>query len=285
MMAPLLLAALGGALCARVGLFNVALEGLMLMGAFFGVAGDHFTGSPWLGVLWAVVVSAAFSLILAFLTLHWRANEIVVGIALNFLALALTTFLLRSVLGATGAFYDPAMRGLPIWTLAGLQRVPVLGWLFGYTPLVYLAFAAAVAMHLFLFRTVPGFRFRAVGINPEAAASVGIRPARAQYVAVVVSGVLCGLAGAQLSVGDLTMFSQGMTAGRGFIALVAMMLGRSNPLGVILASALFGLTDAIGIRLQGFMPTQFALMVPYVVTVIAMFFFRDKYLRPLASRG
>lgn len=277
MMTPILLAALGGALCASVGLFNVALEGLMLTGAFFAVVGDYFTHSPGLGVLVGVVSATLYSVVLAVLTIGFRANEIVVGTAMNFLALALTTFLLSAVLGATGSFYDNTMQGLPLWSIPGVTHVAWLSWLSGYTPLVYLSIVLVFVMYLVFYRTPFGVHFLYVGVNREAASSLGLRPKRIQTIAILISGLLCGLAGAQLSVGDLTGFAQGMTSGRGFIALVAVMLGRSNPFGVLGASALFGLMDVIATELQGFMPTQFTEMVPYVATLVAMFFFKNRY--------
>lgn len=277
LMTPILLAALGGALCAQVGLFNVALEGFMLMGAFFAVLGDHLTNSPVLGLLTAIVASAAYALILALLTIRFRANEIVVGTALNFLSLALTTFMLSAVLGATGSYYDNTMQGLPLWNIPVIAQIPFLSWLSGYTPLVYLGIILVMIQYVFLYKTPLGVHFLYVGVNRTAAASLGIRPHRVQAIALVISGVMCGLAGAQLSIGDLTGFAQGMTSGRGFIALVAVMLGRSNPFGVLGASVLFGLMDVIATELQGFMPTQFAEMVPYVVTLLALFVFKKRF--------
>ena len=134
-----------------------------------------------------------------------------------------------------------------------------------------------IGLQLFLFKTVTGFRLLAAGENPSAAKSLGIKVSRIQYGAVLLCGVLCGLAGAQLSLGNVTMFTEGMTSGRGFIALVATMLGQSNPIGVAGSSLLFGLMDALSIRLQGFsVPTHFTMMLPYVVTIVAMLIFKDK---------
>jgi general nucleoside transport system permease protein len=278
MVAPILLAALGGLLCARVGVFNVGLEGFVLVGAFAGILGNHLFANLWLAVLFAVVSVVIYSLLFAYVSIHLRANEIVVGIAMNFLALGLTAFLLRAIFKVKGAYSDSNMVGLPEWHIPVIKDIPVLGdILSGHSPLVYLTFVIVIAMHFYLFRTVSGFRLLAVGENPTAAKSMGIGVRRYQYGAIMMSGVLCGLAGAQLSLGQLTMFSEGMTNGRGFIALVAMMLGQSNPVGVMGASLFFGLMDALSIRLQGLsMPSQFTMMVPYVVTLIALFLLRKK---------
>lgn len=277
-LAPILLAALGGALCARVGLFNVGLEGLMLIGAFTAVVGNHLFDDTMLAVLFAIVCVTVFSLMFAYLSIQLQANVIVVGIALNFLALGLTTFSLRAIFDVKGAYYDKDMIGLPRWDIPLLREIPAVGdILSGHTPLVYLAFLITAGLWYYFYRTIGGFRFLASGENPLAAASIGLRVRRYQYGAVIGCGILCALAGAQLSLGQVTMFTEGMTAGRGFIALVATMLGQSGPLGVAAASLLFGLMDAFSIRLQGMaLPTQFTQMVPYVVTILAMFFFRDK---------
>lgn len=282
MVAPILLAALGGAICTRVGLFNVALEGFVLVGAFSAIVGNYMTGSLLFSVVFAMVSVLLFSLIFSYISISLQANVIIVGIAMNFLALGLTTFGLRTIFKVRGAFYDKNMIGLPQWDIPVIKDIPVLGEMIsGHSPLVYLAFFLVIAMHYFFFKSIPGFRFLTVGENWVAAKSIGMKVNRIQYSAVALCGVFCGLAGAQLSLGQVTMFSEGMTAGRGFIALVAMMLGQSNPLGVMASSLLFGLMDAVSIRLQGLsIPTHFTMMLPYVITIIAMFFFRNKvYLR------
>jgi ABC-type uncharacterized transport system permease subunit len=275
---PILLAALGGALCARAGLFNVGLEGLMLIGAFSAIVGNHYFENTALAILFAILCVSVFSLLFAYLSIHLQANVIVVGIAMNFLALGLTTFSLRTLFHVKGAYYNKEMIGLPKWELPVVKSIPIIGdILSGQTPLVYLALVLCGLVWFYFYRTKNGFRFLAAGSNPLAARSIGIQVRRYQYGAVMACGVLCALAGAQLSLGQVTMFTEGMTAGRGFIALVAMMLGQSSPLGVVASSALFGLMDAFSIRLQGLsMPSHFTQMVPYVVTIVAMFFFKDK---------
>ncbi|MDQ8734600.1 ABC transporter permease [Paenibacillus sp. LHD-38] len=278
MVTPILLAALGGAICARVGLFNVGLEGLVLIGAFSAIVGNHFTGNVFAAVLFAVLCSLLFSILFGYMSIQLKANVIVVGIALNFLALGLTTFSLRAIFDVKGAYYNKDMVGLPKWDIPVLKEIPWLGdVLSGHSPLVYLSILLVIALQLFLFKTVTGFRLLAAGENPTAAKSLGIKVSRIQYGAVLMCGVLCGLAGAQLSLGNVTMFTEGMTSGRGFIALVATMLGQSNPIGVAASSLLFGFMDALSIRLQGFaLPTHFTMMLPYIVTIIAMLFFKDK---------
>ena len=278
MVTPILLAALGGAICTKVGIFNVGLEGLVLVGAFSAIVGNHLTGSVFLAVLFAAAVTAAVSLIFGYTAIHLKANQIVVGIAINFLALGGTTFALRTIFNVKGAYYDKGMKGLPPIHIPLVEHIPILGEIIsGQSILVYIAFLAAIMLYFFFYRTVTGFRFLAAGMNETASRSLGLKVTSIQYGAVILCGIFCGLAGAQLSLGQVTMFTEGMTSGRGFIALVAMMLGQSHPLGVLGASLLFGLMDALSIRLQGFsMPTQFTSMLPYVITLIAMFFLREK---------
>lgn len=278
MVAPILLAALGGMLCTRVGIFNVGLEGMVLIGAFSAIVGNALTDNILFAVTFAALMSMLFGLLMALMTIQLKANEIIVGIAINFLALGLTTFLLRAIFDVKGAYYDKEMVGLPKWNIPFVENIPVIGPIFsGHSPLVYLALIAPFLLYIFLYRSVTGFRLLAVGYNQVATHSLGIRVKGLQYLALSFCGALCGLAGAQLSLGQVTMFTEGMTSGRGFISLVAMMLGQSHPIWILGSSFLFGLTDAISTRLQGFsVPTQFTSMIPYALTLLAMFFLKDK---------
>lgn len=270
---PILFAALGGALCERAGVFNISLEGTLLIGCFTAVAGSWFTGSPWLGVLFAMLAGVAFSLILALGTVTFNGNSIVLCVAMNLLALGLTTYLLRTVFGAQGSFTDPNLQGLNRVEIPLLDDIPVAGTvLSGHSPLVYLSWAAVVAIAVFLRRHVWGLRLRGVGETPDAAESLGVGVARYRYAAIMVCGGLCGLGGAQLALGNVTLFSENMTAGRGWIAVVAVMLGMAAPVGVFAAGFLFGVAEALGHRLQGMgLPQQAADAAPYVVTLIALF--------------
>jgi simple sugar transport system permease protein len=209
-------------------------------------------------VLAAALAAAAYSLVLAVGAVTLRGDAVVLGIAMNLLAVGLTSFLLRTVFGVQGTFDDPSLAGLPL-----------IG---GFTPLAYLAFVAVAVAAVMLSRHVWGLRLRGVGEAPDAAATLGVSPAKYKYAAVLISGVLCGLAGAQLALGNVTLFSENMTAGRGWIAVVAVMLGRALPLGVLLAALLFGLAEAAGFRLQGLgLPQQATDAAPYVVTLGALF--------------
>ena len=285
LVSPILLAALGGLLSERVGIFNIALEGLMLTGAFLAVVGTHATGNPWAGLLVAVIGAGVLSLVFGLVVVDLGGDAIVTGLALNILALGLTTYLIQPVFGVQGSLYDPDMPSLPIITLPVVADIPVVGPLLsGYSPLVYLSFALAFVLQVWLFRHPGGIRLRAVGESPAAAASVGINVRRTRYLAILATGILCGLAGTQLSISLVTQFVVGMTAGRGFIALVAVMLGRAHPLGVLGASVLFGFLYALTLRLQGGeMPPQFVAMLPYAVTIVVLVIYAIRERRRAAA--
>jgi simple sugar transport system permease protein len=269
---PILLAALAGTLSQNVGLFNIALEGQMLVGAFAAVAGAHFGGSLADAVILAVVAATAFSGLLALGSAVFGGNDIVIGISLNLLAAGLTSFLLRSLFGVSGTFSDSNMAGLPRLHLPWVSQLPLLGQALGeQNALVYLSWLLVGAIAVALRFTPWGLRVRGVGEDFKAAVSFGVHAQRHQVVVTLIGGALCGLAGLQLSLGSLTLFSENMTAGRGWIAVAAVMLGRGRPLLVAAACALFGFSDAVGLRLQGQgLPNQITDSAPYVATLLAL---------------
>jgi general nucleoside transport system permease protein len=273
MIAPILLAALGGLLCERVLVFNIILEGTMLIGAFVAVSVSYLTGSALIAVGAAMLAGVLFSLLLGLFVVTLKGDPIVVGIAMNMLASGLTTFLLRSMFGVKGQFSSPRIVGLGDWNIPVIKNIPFIGEIFsGHSWVVYISWAMAIALYFFLFRTPFGLRMRGVGQNAEAAATLGINVNRVRYIALALCGVLVGMAGAQLSLGQVTLYVENMSAGRGWIAVVAVMLGNAHPLGVFAASLLFGFSDALGYRLQGSsLPSQFALVLPYAVTLAAVF--------------
>jgi general nucleoside transport system permease protein len=270
---PILFAALAGALCQRAGVFNISLEGTMLVGAFAGVAGSWYTGSVWLGVLIAVIAGTAYSLILAIGHATLGGDAIVLGVAINLLAVGLTSFLIRTVFGTRGTFSDPALQGLDAIHLPLIEDIPFVGEvLSGHSALVYLSWLAVVGLAILLYRHPWGLRLRGIGERQDAAASLGVSVTGYRYGVILAGGALCGLAGAQLALGNVTLFSENMTAGRGWIAVVAVMLGRALPYGVLAAAVLFGLAEAFGFRLQGIgLPQQATDAAPYVVTLLALF--------------
>lgn len=279
---PLLLAALGGMVCERAGIFQISLEGMMLVGAFGAVVGS-FYGDAFTGVLVAMAAGMALSLILAFGVVTRKGNPIVIGIALNLLAVGLTAFLLGQIFGLRGVFRDPAIDGFATWIVPGLVDLPVVGRaFFGQSLLGYIAFLAVPLAWWVLYHTPLGLRLRGVGELPEAALTLGVSPAYYQYGAVLFSGAAAGLAGAQLALGNVVQFADGMSAGRGWIAVVAVMLGRAHPVGVFGAVVLFGTAEAFGFRLQGVgLPAQVTDALPYVVTLFALFLARKRFTKLL----
>lgn len=270
---PILFAALAGALGQRAGVFNISLEGTMLVGCFAAVAGSWYTGSAWLGVLTALLAGTAYSLILAVGTVSFGGDAIVLGVAVNLLAVGLTSFLVRTVFGTRGTFSDPTLAGLEPVRIPVLADIPFAGTvLSGHTVLVYLSWVAVPALAVLLYRHRWGLRLRGVGERPDAAAGLGVSVGRYRYGVILAGGALCGLAGAQLALGNVTLFAENMTAGRGWIAVVAVLLGRALPVGVLAAAVLFGLAEALGFRLQGIgLPQQATDAAPYVVTLLALF--------------
>jgi len=273
LIAPILLAALGGLLCERVLVFNIALEGTMLLGAFTAVAVSFYMGSSMAGVLAAAVVGLLFSLLLGVFVVRLRSDAIVAGIAMNLFASGLTIFLLRRIFGAKGYFKDPAIVGLNNLEIPIISEIPYIGdILSGHTWVVYLSWVLVIVVWIILFKQVIGLRMRGVGQNDFAAETLGVNMSRIRYIALAFAGALCGIAGAQLSLGQVTLFAENMSSGRGWIAVVAVMLGRDHPVGVFSASLLFGFAEAVSFRLQGMMlPHQIADTIPYLITLIALF--------------
>lgn len=280
---PVLLAALGGMICERAGVFQISLEGLMLAGAFSAIAGSYLGQSALVGSIIAMTTGAVLSLVLAYGTVTRKGDPIVLGVAVNLLALGLTSFLLPQIFGVRGVFQHPRIDGLDRLPLPLLSQIPVIGKaLFAISVPGYLALLAIPLSWLFLFRTPVGLRLRGVGERPLAAETLGINPTRYKYGAVLTSGVLCGLAGAQLALGNVVQFAENMSSGRGWIAVVAVMLGRAHPVGVLGASLLFGFAEGLGFRLQGNgLPVQITDALPYVATLIALTFARRRFSRLL----
>ena len=269
---PLLLAALAGVLCGRVGVFNLALEGQMLVGAFAGIVGSYYLHSAAGGIVAAMLAAAAFSSILAFGATIFRGDAVVIGIGMNLLASGLTAYLLRVMFGVSGTFSDPAIVGLNKIAIPVLQAIPVLGWGFGrQTSITWAAWTFLIIVSIALYMMPVGLRLRGVGEQPDAAATLGVNVRHYRIVTVLIAGALAGLAGAQLALGAVTVFAEDMSAGRGWIAVVAVMLGRANPLYAAAACVLFGFADAFSVRLQSQgLPNQLTDVAPYVVTLAAL---------------
>ena len=271
MAVPLLLAALGELIAERAGIINIGLEGMLLTGAFAAMEVTYATGTPLLGLLAAwcagLLLAALFAYVVAF-----GANQVVVGTALNLLALGLTGVAYRAVFGVTGAALT--VSGFAPLAIPGLASLPIVGApLFAQTGLGYLAFALVPLIAFGMYKTIPGLKLRMVGENPSAAAAQGVAVGWTQTLALLACGVLAATAGAYLAVAYAHTFVEGMSAGRGFIALAIVIFGRWSAWGILGAALLFGLATALQFHVQALglaIPYQFLLMLPYVLTLLVL---------------
>jgi general nucleoside transport system permease protein len=285
---PLTFAAIGGIFCERSGVVNIALEGMMLAGAFFGILAAQKTGSWQLGLLAAMGAGAGLALIHAVFSIHLRADQIVSGTAINFLALGVTGYFFVDVYGQAGTPEDiPRVPDIDL----PLEKIPtgigdflddVLGHL---NLMIWLSFLLLVVAYVVLFKTPIGLRIRAVGEHPRAADTVGISVYSIRYAAVIISGILAALGGAYLSIGFLGSFNENMTAGRGFIALAAVIFGAWRPFGAFAAALLFGFSSALAQRLPEYSGSAATLFqaLPYVLTLIAVAGVIGRSIPPAAS--
>lgn len=284
---PLILPALGGLLAELSGAPNIALEGIMLFAAFFGVIAGAFSGkllpgaptwlAPWVGVLAGLLIGLILAWLIAFFHLELGTNIILAALGINILAQGGTVFLMFAITGDKGSTSTLASPAIPNLVIPFVNRIPVLGTLLnaenltGYNLMTYVALVLTIVVWIFLYRTPLGTHLRAVGENPEAAASVGIPVKRIQYTALLLSGMLAALGGLNLSMGYLTIFQAGMTAGRGFIALAVIYLGNKHPIGTVIAALIFGAATSLGAQLGTLkIPTQFVEMIPPTVTIAAL---------------
>lgn len=272
MATPIAYGALGGIFSERAGIINIGLEGMMLAGAFTGVAVSQFSGSAWLGVFAAIVVGGLLGLLHGVITVRFAGNQIVSGTGINIFALGFTAYMSQTLWGSRGGSMGD-VPGLPTMSIPLLKDIPYVGEIIGtHTPLVYLMITITVVSYIVLFKTPLGLRIRAVGERPEAADTAGINVYKTKYLCVIISGMLAGLGGAFLSLGHLSLFAWGMTGGRGFIALAALIFGKWMPFGAFGASIMFGFADALQMRLQalGLLPPQIILAIPYILTVAVL---------------
>jgi simple sugar transport system permease protein len=289
MSAPLILAGIGGILSQQVGLINIALEGLMLVGAFSAVVGTFYFHSIFIGIFFAILVSMLFAWIFSLFIIKLRANLIVVGIAINIFSLGFARYMLQLLFGTKGTFAPVNLPGFQPINIPWLSSIPFLGSvLSGHTILVYLSWLLTGFIYVFLKHTLIGIHIRAVGENPSAAESVGINIRKVQYIALIGSGLFCGLAGVQLSLGNVRLFSENMVNGRGFMALAAVYFGQGQPLLVTFASLLFGFFEALQLSLQTQVkiPPQWPQMLPFVIIVITLTLvsLRQKHYKILRKR-
>ena len=268
---PLLFAALGGIISERSGVINIGLEGMMLMGCFFGIWGADVLGSWVLGLIVAAVAGGLLALVHAVFSIHLRANQVVSGTGINFLALGITGYFFTAHYGPNGT--PSNISQVPNVKIPGIQHVGFFGAAIGDANLMtWFGIALVPLLTIFLFRTRWGLRLRSVGEKPRAADTVGLPVFSIRYAAVIVSGMLAALGGAYLSVAFVGSFTPGMTAGRGFIALAAVIFGRWRPFGALVAVLIFGFSSSLADRLPQFSQTLGTAFqaLPYVLTLIAV---------------
>lgn len=265
---PLIFASLGGNFSERSGVFNIGLEGIMTVGAFSAVLFSYLTGSPWAGLLGAMIVGGLFGLLLAFMSIYFKANQVIVGTAINILAASLTTFLLVEIWGRPGQTDN-------------VEYFKAWG---PFNMFTYLAFVMVAVTYYVMYKTPFGLRIRAVGEHPRAADTLGVNVYAIRYICVVISGILAGIGGASLSIGSMSLFKEGMVAGRGFIALAALIFGKWNPLGAASACLFFGFALALETVANNLpVPNEFLYAIPYVMTMLAVSGFVGKAVGPAAG--
>jgi simple sugar transport system permease protein len=275
---PLTLGAICGIFCERAGIINIAIEGMMLWGAFAGVAAASMYDSLWMGVLVAALVGGAMAALHAVLSIRYKVDQIISGTVINILAAGGTRFLNIRVLEPAGLSNPGSFDLVRIPVLAD---IPVIGpMLFENQPSVYIMVVVLIVANYLIFFTPWGLRMRACGEHPGAADTVGVNVNRMRYISVIVGGLIAGLAGAYFSLGIVGTFEDGMTRGQGFVALAAMIFGNWNPIGAFMAALLFGFADALQVKMQIIQPVlpivnqpippEFLQMAPYILTIIVV---------------
>lgn len=263
---PIAIAALAILLAERAGIMHIGVEGSMLLGAFTAVYFAVLTGDAWAGVLMGMAVGIVAGTVLALLTVKLPTDQIVVGIAFNITMVGLTSFLFRMTADVTRAI-TPPLPPVPEW----LETLPVIGLLLDISPLSWVALTLAIGTWFFLYRSGPGLLYRSVGESAFAATAAGINVVHVRFAALILAGVLSGLAGGALTVGWVRAFTDNITMGRGFIALAAVYFGRWNPAFTVAACLLFGAGEALALRAQvGGANPHYFLMLPYLLTIVAV---------------
>jgi general nucleoside transport system permease protein len=273
---PITLAALGATVCERAGVVNIAMEGIMIIGAFFAAVTAFYTGNPWLGLAAGVLSGGIYSLLHAAAAVSLHLDHVVSGAVLNILAFGITRYLMILFFGHPGTSDAiPAFLGDYQFAVPLLSEIPVLGPVFfNQTPIIYISFILVIFLTWFLKHTKTGLHIRAAGEHPLALETIGVSVYRIKYLAVFISGLASGLAGAYLSIENNVSFTEGMSNGKGFIALAAMISGGWSAIGSFLAALFFGFADALQVRFQVFrvfhVPEEFFIIFPYAAAVIAV---------------
>ncbi len=282
---PVALAAMGGAMTEHAGIMNIGMDGMILVGAFTAVAVSIVTGSVFAAVAAAVLVGILSGLFYALFVVKFKSDEFIIGTALNILAGGLTTFLLWTIFGVRGTVRTE--QSLPVMTLGIVEKIPFLGEILsGNSLFIYVTVLLVAVMWALVYRTPLGFWIRASGEHPETLRTAGISPERMQWLSSAICGGFCALAGAQLALGNVSMFSEGMSNSRGYIAFACVIFGGANPARAYLAALMFGFFDALGYRLQDYnISANMTSMIPYVITVCMMVYVVVRSSRKQAKAG
>lgn len=269
---PIIFAAMAALITNKAGVMNIALEAIMLFGAFFGTVVSAWTQNAFFGVLAAIGAGIILSMLMAFFAFRMKADLILTGIALNTFASGSTVFLMYMVCNDKASTSGLPSCNVPSIDLPLIKSIPVIGEMIsGHNLLTYLAFFSVIVVWILIYKTPLGLRIRVVGENAHAAESVGIKVMNVQFIALFLSGIFAGLGGAFMSMGYLSFFSRDMIAGRGFIALAAQNMGGAAPLGTLIASIIFGIADALSNMLQTLnVPAELVQMQPYLLTIIGL---------------
>lgn len=279
---PLTLASIGGVLCERSGIINLGIEGMMLVGSFGAVVGAQVTGSPWMGVLFGILIGGLFGLLHATLCIKFRTNQSVSGVGINIFASGLTIVLCRAIWDSDGS--SGTVTQVPTVTIPVLNKIPLIGQLFeNQSPFLYITAVIVVVSWYVMYRSNIGLRLRTIGDHPKAAATAGVNVTLYRYVCVTLCGMLCGMGGAYLSIVQSNLFVKDMVAGRGFMAMAATIFGGWNPLGSLLASLLFAFAQALRINVDFNLPERILQMIPYLLTLLVLIGFGRRVQGPQAA--
>lgn len=278
---PILCAALGGMFTWHANVFNISMEGMLLVSAFCAVAGSYTAESWVVGLLCGIVGSMMISLLFSFFVQKMRAGEFITGIAINTFALGATTYFLRQLFNVKGSLVSGRIKAIPKWDIPLIKDIPVLGnILSGHAFPLYIVIIVVVPLvYVLLYKTSFGLRLRASGFDSKVLDSVGIKSEMLKFISILICGFLCGIGGSFLSLGYMSMFTENMSNGRGWISLAIIILTKGHPVSTLLMCLIFGLTSGMGMALQGVdIPTQFTDMLPYLTVLIALFLnsYREK---------
>lgn len=280
---PLVLASGGGCFGDKAGIFNIALESFMLCAAFFATLGTYLTANPYMGVLFGILAGLGCALLFGLFVFHFGSDGLVVSIAMNLGANAFTSFLLLMILGTRGSFMDPRLVSLPSLHLSFLEKIPYLDKILNnHNIVVYLTPFIIGAMWVIMYKTPFGLRLRCVGINEKAAQTTGTNILRYKWYSVLITGIFVGISGAVLPLGGTSIFTEEMSAGRGFLAVAAIMVGKGNPVKAALSALLFAYANALTVGLQNYgIPSQIVLALPYGATLFVLILFQGRNIREL----